>query len=604
MNISKKNDRIIKSILVFAAIIVVIGMSYAYITFNVTGTKQYVLSSTGLKLYLDESKTLTDVVGENVVPVADYQGMQNDSYVFSIVNDNVTKIDYGVYLVLNSDNTMPSTAMRYNLASDNLDLNKTGNIDDVTDEVGKLLYNGTLHEKSKVEFDLKLWLGKNAGNECKNKKFSAKVVVEAVQNINNLYVDASGANQPIISTGMIPVTYDGENWVKADMTKEWYNYDEQWWANAVTVSNDTRQTYMDADEGTPISMSDINTMWVWIPRYEYETITSTTATEIKVNFLNGTESNKTTNYNTHQAFEFGSKSLTGIWVAKFEASSDSECTPTGGNVDKGCDLTSLKINVKPNITAWRGIRPSTIDLNTRAMNASGNIYGLAEEEVDTHAMKNLEWGAVAYLSQSKYGKYGNSSYEDANKEIYQNKSEQYITGMSNGTPSSSTVNTQIEYNVEGTGTGASTTGNIYGVYDMSGGSNEYVMGVIKDNLNNNPMSGKDTTFNSGFSGKIYNSESYDDFIGRSWPSNKYYDLYDFGLTSEDDDAYSRYKLGDATTETKKWYNDSPSFVNSNYPWFMRGGTKDDYSVGGIFYFYRAGAGASDYTSFRPVLIQK
>ena len=145
MNISKKNDRIIKSILVFAAIIVVIGMSYAYITFNVTGTKQYVLSSTGLKLYLDESKTLTDVVGENVVPVADYQGMQNDSYVFSIVNDNVTKIDYGVYLVLNSDNTMPSTAMRYNLASDNLDLNKTGNIDDVTDEVGKLLYNGTLH---------------------------------------------------------------------------------------------------------------------------------------------------------------------------------------------------------------------------------------------------------------------------------------------------------------------------------------------------------------------------------------------------------------------------------------------------------------------------
>ena len=30
-------------------------------------------------------------------------------------------------------------------------------------------------------------------------------------------------------------------------------------------------------------------------------------------------------------------------------------------------------------------------------------------------MKNMEWGAVAYLSHSKYGKYGNSMYEGSNK---------------------------------------------------------------------------------------------------------------------------------------------------------------------------------------------
>ena len=59
--------------------------------------------------------------------------------------------------------------------------------------------------------------------------------------------------------------------------------------------------------------------------------------------------------------------------------------------------------------------------------------------------------------------------------------------------------------VEETGTGASTTGNIYGVYDMSGGSWEYVMGVIKDNSSNNPMSGNSDTYNSGFTGKLYDS---------------------------------------------------------------------------------------------------
>ena len=88
------------------------------------------------------------------------------------------------------------------------------------------------------------------------------------------------------------------------------------------------------------------------------------------------------------------------------------------------------------------------------MNDGENIYGFLETELDTHAMKNMEWGAVAYLSQSKYGKYGNSSFAGDNKEIYQNKSSEYITGMSNGTPSSSTINTQIAYNIGGTGTGA------------------------------------------------------------------------------------------------------------------------------------------------------
>ena len=30
--------------------------------------------------------------------------------------------------------------------------------------------------------------------------------------------------------------------------------------------------------------------------------------------------------------------------------------------------------------------------------------------LDIHLIKNSEWGAVAYLSKSKYGKFGNSMY--------------------------------------------------------------------------------------------------------------------------------------------------------------------------------------------------
>ena len=421
------------------------------------------------------------------------------------------------------------------------------------------------------------------------------------------YEDGTGANIPKISTGMIPVTYDGENWIKADETEKWYNHDEQWWANVVTVSESSREKYMSADYGEPISMGDINTMWVWVPRYEYETITSTTATEINVNFLTGTESNKTDNYITHPAFTFGDDELTGIWVAKFEASSNTTCTAKNDVAGTNCDITSAKIKIIPNVTSWRGIRISTMDLNSRAMNDAENIYGFLENEVDTHMMKNIEWGVIAYLSQSKYGKYGNSNYEGANKEIYQNRSTGYITGMSNGTPSQTTTVTQIAYNVEGGGTGASTTGNIYGIYDMSGGASEYVMGIMKDKTSDNPMSGNADTynFNSGFSGKVYNSGAFKQISGREWPELKYYDLYEYGTTENDAAAYNRYKTGDATTETKEWYGDSKNFVFPSKPWFLRGGhSTSNNAYAGIFSISNLYGHSGTSSTFRPVLVQK
>ena len=239
------------------------------------------------------------------------------------------------------------------------------------------------------------------------------------------------------------------------------------------------------------------------------------------------------------------------------------------------------------------------------MNASGNIYGLLENEVDTHVMKNMEWGAVAYLLQSKYGKYGNADFTGANKEIYQNKSDTYITGMSNGTPSTSTTGTLVAYNVEGTGTGASTTGNVYGIYDMSGGAWEYVMGVIKDNTSNgNPMSGNSDAYNSGFEGYIYNSNNYKLISGRTFPESKYYDLYDFGTTCNDDAAYARAKTGDATTETKGWYGDYAGFAYGNGPWFVRGGSHGSDTGSGVWAFNSHYGDSNAYYAFRPVLVQK
>ena len=113
------------------------------------------------------------------------------------------------------------------------------------------------------------------------------------------------------------------------------NYDNKEWANAVMVTSETRDTYMNASTGTTISEEDILAYYVWIPRYKYQLFNVDTTTmdpiEIQVTFegKNVTKSSGTANgeWLTHPAFTFGTNELKGIWVGKFSTTGSAE-TPT------------------------------------------------------------------------------------------------------------------------------------------------------------------------------------------------------------------------------------------------------------------------------------
>ena len=214
--------------------------------------------------------------------------------------------------------------------------------------------------------------------------------------------------------------------------------------------------------------------------------------------------------------------------------------------------------IKPNITSWRRINISNAFTVSQKMNNSGNRYGF-NNTTDTHMIKNSEWGIVAYLSQSKYGKLGNTNFTGTNKEIYQNKSDQFITGCSYGSPSNSNTDygCQYTYDVEINGTGASTTGNIYGIYDMSGSAWEITMG------------------------------NYNDLIGESgfevMPESKYYDKYtttDFSTACNGNECLSH-----NLSETLNWYEENKIMVNEAQPWTICGG-HFSLSYVGIFYSSR------------------
>jgi len=404
-----------------------------------------------------------------------------------------------------------------------------------------------------------------------DKKYSYNVVL-------NVTTDSSGASVPELASNMIPIYYDATCnsnvgcWKKADETNlnstyKWYDYTTKKWANAVTVSAATLSTYKNAALGTQIVEADILTYMVWVPRYSYYITTSGTATSssIQIKFETASTTKSTGNaistYKTHPAFTFGGKELNGIWVGKFETSVDSSsaCYTTPNDVN--CNSTAQSLKIKYGVYSWRYAQISTFFTAIRNMELSNNIYGYIATEVDTHMMKNSEWGATAYLAYSVYGK---------NSEVWINSNSSYVTGQSGATVDAAT-GTTYAYNTTN-GVNASTTGNIYGIYDMSGGAWEYVMG------NYNNYSGASSALNSGFSGPNNDGTTT---IGLVFPISKYYDVYTSTVVASACNNGICY--GQALSETPGWNNDTAVFVSNAIPWLARGGLYSHTTVAGIFH---------------------
>ena len=589
----RKDKEKVLIISIIIVLILVLAVSFAYFSTRLNGTDQIVKVGK-LELVLDE--TSEGISLENAIGLRDDEGMKLTPSTFKLINNGNKAVDYTIYL---DDNTISDTDTRIEDKYLKYNLNKNGTDSGATlltstgTNPNRIIDSGTIEGGGTNNYSLNLWITDEVDGNYSGQVFSGKLRVEVSQ-------EKTKPNEPELDDNMIAVRYNGSNWVKTDIDNNWYNYDIGQWANAVTVSSGTRDNYLSADVGTVISMEDIETMWVWIPRYSY-TIGSEDGTnyygkqgdyldstptkylpgEIDLKFVSkdtkdrGTakykvsDGIKSNSWYTPDAFTFGDEELSGIWAGKFETSSSNPSASNGGG-----NTTSLDAMIKPNVTSWRSINVSNAFNVSLKMNDEGNRYGFSSD-VDTHMMKNSEWAVVAYLSQSKYGKLGNRNYMGENKEIYQNKSNQNITGCSYGAPSNSNIDygCQYTYDVEINGTGASTTGTIYGVYDMSGGSWEYVMG------------------------------NYNDVVGQSgfvsMPESKYYDRY----TSNNIFVACNGEqcLSHGLSETAGLYNDSRDRIYERYPWDIKGGSYRGGSESGVFAFSIENGAYSEYNTFRLVM---
>ena len=327
-----------------------------------------------------------------------------------------------------------------------------------------------------------------------------------------------------------------------------------------------REYYMNSDMGVVIDNEDVSSYYVWIPRYKYKlwNVTGSAGVDsydaynkgIDIVFENDTESsgivrcqdyvcysdellitrvtdNDNNKYYTHPAFTYGDTEVTGLWVSKYEVStSDDSC---GLENTSGCLSSELKIESKYGNSAWRNNYLSYYYKNIKNI---GDNY---------HVIKNIEWGAISYLTHSEYG-----LCKD-NKCINIGTNKTYISGN------------EIK---------DSTTNNMYGVFDLSGSASEFVMaGYSKTN------------------NQLLVSSSH---FGDTIIDNNDYDLY----------KNNTFILGDATFEVRLadgiWYNNYNSFINETNNWFIRGGIGIT-DNNGIYYYNATTDTNSEYITTRIVI---
>ena len=268
---------------------------------------------------------------------------------------------------------------------------------------------------------------------------------------------------------------------------------------------------------------------------------------------------------------------------------------------------------------------------SKVLTEKGNIYGLSSATTDSHLMKNSEWGAVAYLAQSSYGNNGTEPYVNNVNLNSGNKtrtddiaggtgvySVYAVTGVTrsggdgktptieniNSTTGSNTASNGVYTWDQENGQKSSSTLNMYGVFDMSGGVWERTAGYTA-NGNWNLV---------GYGASLTDSR-------QRTTSTKYVTVYPHNADDKDNTSktidqlsqanyeQNKYIYGDAIRETStsgtgstSWNGDYSYFPALYAPFAIRGGSLWDGSLAGLFCFGCADGNSNYHIGFRPVLV--
>ena len=586
----------------------------------------------------------------NEVPMPTITSTSSNTYELGSGADSTVTIagtnlssTYKVYIESNTDSTK-----QYDITSTITNLTDTGlTVTIPTDQTNPDLEPGdyTIHVVTQ-------------GGEASTR---FEYIESKTNNVSTDYGDTIGSVQVDYDKNMIPIIYDevASTWrvvTNAQLQQNpdnWFNYssNEKRWANALTVSQSSLQSFRDKQTGVDsdttiqtVDNPDILGYWVYIPRYAYKVMrrdavdkpvspqnfetrfekktdpkkypaeTCSTGTNHQ-NYLScpGVSSEygeaEGTAWATHPAFTFGDQELDGFWVGKFS---------TTGKLSSPTVKPNQMANIDETIGEFYTSAKSVGVLDQS--NAGGStVTGLTQDSHNLHTyssslIKNRDWGAIAYLTNSLLGTgNGNLKLNDRDSDYGTDADGDgvspsgHVTGCGpdrgyNATQLSSSLiesqtacsqNTELSYDGS-LGVQASTTGNIYGIYDMSTNNPTYVAAGISTGSNS-------PNLNFSITSTIPYVDLYDynTFTGNSGSIS--YCTYETCGGMALHETIQTQTIGNAHNGNA-WNGNLSDFpYNSEVPWFYRGGGSMGITAGMFGYGSSTGLATSGYHS-RIILI--
>lgn len=392
-NSFKKKNIAVIALELFIILLGVGGITFA--TSRLIGSRTNTVIRTGMyALDYVEKENVSDKlepISDNLININRYDNVMRVEFSLKGVKENERDdLIYDVMLKnISLDNSLLNKYTKWNLYK-NGNFLSSGNFDPSFD--GEVL--GEYYHLTNIQEDLKnydeeydnyvfiLWISESCddlltceyvdqsdviGSSLKMDIFIAVYAGDKLEYTRHNSNDKSNANKPVLFDGMAPIRYDSDgNVILASSdnstSNPWYDYSKMEYANSVILKNDSYKV------GDIIKEEDIVDYFVWIPRFGYK-----------------------------------------LWNVA------NEITDSYDAYGKGIDVVFV------NGISNNGYNPIDLANNTFIIHpAFGNNRGFwinknevietDEKELVTnykaksgHMINNLEWGAMMYLTNSKFG---------------------------------------------------------------------------------------------------------------------------------------------------------------------------------------------------------
>ena len=181
----KKKKIIILSIVIIGLLLIVTGVTYSILSLKVEGNEINIVQAGILKIDINENEPITLL---EAYPISTDRGMEGEPYTFTVSNTGDIDAIYRIYLddveLDPGIERLSDSSIRYSLMKDGKFQTDTV-ADLLSSREDRIIDNGAIYPGETFNYELRMWIDEDVGNEEQGKAFKGKIRIEGEQLIND-----------------------------------------------------------------------------------------------------------------------------------------------------------------------------------------------------------------------------------------------------------------------------------------------------------------------------------------------------------------------------------------------------------------------------------